>query len=633
MRTSYWVFVFFLCAIFFANTVVADKVYSPHHYIQKAHSLNLSDDDVWLKLLHYEVGFGSFSQQPKSAIHDDSFFISENGKTNPSDELDETLRSFFLKESKLNKPHTQCQFPARLLWLRKKLNINDHDIPQVNCPDFYEWTFNNSVESISVVYASGYLENPATFYGHILLKLNSGKKRKLLDQSINYGVIVPPDANPISYILKSLLGGYDGGFDDAIYNLHTRNYAEHELRDLWEYKLNLNQDEVDFLVGHVWELLGKRYTYYFFQKNCAYRLAEILEIVDGFNALPSNPIFTLPRATLKTLAQGSRKGESLINSISYHPSRQSRLYSKYSALNPKEKNSVKNIVINNKNYDSLSYQSLSITSKTNVLDTLIDYYKFTEKTESLSPTISNKFYEKSLSERFNLPPQKVMSNSSIPQPPHRGRRASQIRLGFLHNEKFGDGKIIHIRPTYYDVLDTDFGHVDDSALSMGEVKMVLIDGTLKIRHADIIKIKSVNPRITSLPGDNGKAWKLKLSLRQQSLSCLDCLALRFEGDYGLSIKPFSNLLIGAFAGAGVQDNRNQSGNLFVKTSIFSHLNVSKTMNIRFLAELPKQIDGSGGGENKFLLEARQAISTNVDIRFQYEKNHVSEYSIAVGYYF
>jgi hypothetical protein len=57
------------------------------------------------------------------------------------------------------------------------------------------------------------------------------------------------------------------------------------------------------------------------------------------------------------------------------------------------------------------------------------------------------------------------------------------------------------------------------------------------------------------------------------------------------------------------------------------------MNIRFLAELPKQIDGTGGGENKFLLEARQAISTNVDIRFQYEKNHVSEYSIAIGYYF
>ena len=55
--------------------------------------------------------------------------------------------------------------------------------------------------------------------------------------------------------------------------------------------------------------------------------------------------------------------------------------------------------------------------------------------------------------------------------------------------------------------------------------------------------------------------------------------------------------------------------------------------MRVLAELPEQIDGSGGGENNFLLEARQVISKNADIRFLYEKNHTSEYSIAIGYYF
>jgi hypothetical protein len=627
--------IWFVFAIFFTDLVLADKIYRPQHYIQKAHSLDLSKNAVWQKLLHYEVGF-AFTRQPQSAIHNNDFFISDNGRTNPFDELDETLRAFFLVTSDARETHAQCRFPARLLWLKKQLNITDQDLPKVNCQDFHEWTFNNSVESISIVYASGYLDNPATFYGHTLLKLNSGKKTnktKLLDQSINYGVIVPPNANPVSYILRSLFGGYDGGFNHASYNLHTRNYAEHELRDLWEYELNLSQDEVDFIVGHAWELLGKRYTYYFFQQNCAYRLAEILEIVDGVEILPPNPIFTLPRSILQQMAQGSRQGEPLIKAINYHPSRQSRLYGKYSDLTPIEKKSVGNIASNIERYKSKLYESLSLNSKQNVSNTLMDYFKFTEKTEFFPADISNKYYEKSVLERFKLPSRKETKNTLKVQPPHEGRRASLLKLGFLHNDKLGDGLSIHLRPTYYDVLDTDSGHVKDSALAMGELKMVLIDDSLKIRHLDIVKIKSVNPEITGLPGDNGKAWKLKLGIRQQNLSCLDCLALRFESDYGLTARPLPFLLIGAFAGAGIQDNRNQSGNLFVKASVFSHIKVSNTINMRMLAELPEQIDGSGGGENNFLLEARQVISKNADIRFLYEKNHTSEYSIAIGYYF
>ena len=629
----------FICGVFFcmsSNLVLSENKHNAKYYIQKSRDLQLSKDIIWQKLLHYELA-ADFNQQLQSAIQSSDFFLSENGRTSLSDELEETLYALFLVTNGTDEKHAQCKFPARLQWLKKKLSILDGDLPKLECQNFNDWTFGNSVQSISMVYASGFLGNPATFYGHTLLKLNSGiktNKTKLMDQSINYGIISPPDANAVSYILKSLVGGYEGRLDATSYSVHTRNYAEHELRDLWEYELNLNQDETDFIAKHLWELIGKRYTYYFFRKNCAYRLAEILEIVEGVETLPSNPVYILPRAILQKMSRSFHHGKPLIRSKIYHPSRQSRLYTKFSALTSTEQKNVRHIVSSVNNFNSESYKSLALDSKKNVSNTLLDYYKFTEKSEFLPIDVSNKLYDKSLIERFKLGP-KLKNISPLKEflAPDQGRRSSQIRLGILHNNKLGDGASIHVRPAYYDVLDADSGHAKDSALAMGELKMVLIDNSIKIRQLDIVKIKSVNPNVTSLPGDNGKAWKFKLSLRQQNLECLDCLALRVESDYGYTTRPSKNFLIGVFAGAGIQDNRNNSGNIFAKASFFSHIRISNSTNMRLLAELPEQLDGSGGGENHFLLEMRQVLSKNIDMRFLLEKNYTNEISIALGYYF
>ena len=91
------------------------------------------------------------------------------------------LKAYSLNLLDLLKPH----------YLKKKLNILDTDLPKLKCQNFNDWTFSNSVQSISMIYASGFLGNPATFYGHTLLKLNSRRttnQTKLMDQSINYGI-------------------------------------------------------------------------------------------------------------------------------------------------------------------------------------------------------------------------------------------------------------------------------------------------------------------------------------------------------------------------------------------------------------------------------------------------------------
>jgi hypothetical protein len=153
------------------------------------------------------------------------------------------------------------------------------------------------IDSISLLYATGYLGNPASYYGHTLLKFNSSHKlqSKLLDVSVNYGAIVPSGENPLSYIFKGMLGGYDGGFSHIEFYFHNHNYGELELRDIWEYELGFSNADVQLMVAHLWELMGKKNTYYFFRKNCAYRIAEILELAGDLKIIPDDRPWVFPQ--------------------------------------------------------------------------------------------------------------------------------------------------------------------------------------------------------------------------------------------------------------------------------------------------------------------------------------------------
>lgn len=128
------------------------------------------------------------------------------------------------------------------------------------------WSRTGAVEGISVIFASGHLSNPASFYGHLLVKFNSPGERAaedLLETTLNYGAVIPPNEGAISYIINGLLGGYNSTFTHLEFFQHNHNYAETQLRDLWEYELDLTPSEVDLIVSHTWEVLGKDNKYYF----------------------------------------------------------------------------------------------------------------------------------------------------------------------------------------------------------------------------------------------------------------------------------------------------------------------------------------------------------------------------------
>ena len=516
------------------TTIFEGKSSKVEDIVRLALEQGLAGQKAWLRLGHYEEDRNSASGW-RSAIHSPTFFLAKDGATDPAAELEATIRGFAQPSGDSPDLHPQCHMKGRYTWLLSTLQLDSNLFPAIHCEAYSKWSKGYDVESISLLYATGYLGNPASFYGHTLLKFNSidPTRSKLLDVSVNYGAIVPPNEGPITYILKGISGGYDAGFSHIEFYFHNHNYGELELRDVWEYRLDLSQSQVDLIMGHLWELLGKKYSYYFFRKNCAYRMAEILELVEGLEIIPRSHPYVYPQTVITNLSEAAIEGQSVVSEVVYHPSRQSRLYDKYQQLDKAEKQAVALVVEDINHLKKLESQQLDSGSKQVVLETLSDYIQFVSDPQEPSD-IDKSRYKQVLVERFKLPSGSRFKTIRATRPPHQGRRPSYIQVGGINNQALGQGISINFRPSYYDALDAGSGHVDNSELKMAQVQLRFLDNRLSIKSLNVVSVKSVSSGTIALPGDRGFTWGLALGAEQQNLRCDDCLVARFQGDVGLA---------------------------------------------------------------------------------------------------
>ena len=604
----------------------------PHHtqLLEAAKLSNLSHSPAWLKLLHYEpVGFSETALE--SAIHSPEFFLTANGRYEPEAELNEMVRSMLKVDTSTSDQHAVCRFPARAAWLKKQLSIPTEWIPVTDCPEFENWSFNGTTDSISIVFATGYLGNPASYYGHTLVKLNSRLQQKqtsLLDVSVNYGAIVPDNEDPLTYIVKGVTGGYDGGFSHIQYYFHTHNYGENELRDLWEYELDLPQEAVDLIVAHAWEVLGRKYTYYFFRKNCAYRMAELLQVVEGIDIIPENRPFTMPQSLISKLGSSKRSGSSLVRKVIYHPSRQSRLYSRFEALSNDKKLRVRKIIDSEQGL----VESKIVLSYAEV-DVLLDYYQYLIKSESASTANSEERYRQVLLYRYRMPPQREVDVIPSKLSPDQSRKPSRIELSGIHSSTYGSGLGVTLRPAYYDTLDGDDAHVSNSGLSMGELSIQFINNDWQIDRFDLINIESANTQVTGLPGDIRKAWMLRAGWVRPDLSCTGCVAPRIEGAWGRTFTPVDNFNVTAMLGASLQERRYEQNLLDATVNIrgVKYFNSKTSVLLERVVRIPVESQGVTHREDRAVL--RYMLGRNADIRLRYKADQAEEFSLGLGLYF
>jgi hypothetical protein len=410
----------------------------------------------WLRLLHYEADWVSLGKT-RSAIHSPEFFLSPSGSTNPEEELRASLSAMLAPVSPDPNAHAKCRFPARRIWLTQNFPEYRESLQEIECPDFSAWLPLKKIDSVSLVFANGYLGNPASYYGHLFLKFNGARDSAssyLIDQTLNFGAIGTNMDDPVSYILKGVIGGYEGGFSPAEFYFHNASYTERELRDLWEYRLNFDESEVRYIISHAWEVKGKRYTYYFFRANCAFRVAELIEIVDGIDIIPKNRPWTIPQAVLQTMHRARHEGKPLIDNRIVHPSRQTRLYRRYRDLDQKQRKIITDLVSRQTRLDGQQVQSLPVPERQAILDTLLDYYQFTQDRKETLAVPMSEDYVAALSARLSLPPGDSAKQGSIEEvAPDAGKAPSWAQLGLVYQQGAGVGQTLRIRPAYYDSLD------------------------------------------------------------------------------------------------------------------------------------------------------------------------------------
>jgi len=612
----------------FANASAVDLL------IAKAKQKNISEHKVWRKLMFYEADSAS-TTGIKSAVISDGFFLSETGKTDSLSELIATIKAFS-ETSKINPDeHAQCVFRGRYLWLKAQLGFSDQDIKSQQCPGYDKWSLDKTISSISVVLATGYLGNPASYYGHLLVKMNTGdevKRTSLEDVSINYGAIVPDNENPVVYIAKGIFGGYEAGFSHIQFYFHNHNYGENENRDLWEYELELSNDEVQLVVAHAWEVMRQKYNYFFLDKNCAYRVADLFAVLEGVDILPDNPLWVVPQSVIQEIAAINRNGQSLVKSVSFHPSRQSRLYKRYSNLSDQEKDILYEVVSDTGFLNEKEFLNLELMSKQNILDTLLDYYQYLRDSHALSNDDNNIKYRKVLSKRYQLPAGEKLFDYSSTNVPHQGRAPSLMSFGFVDNEVKGEGGRLVVRPAYYDSLDADYGHVRNASLAMAELQLEVFDGKYSVRSFDFINIESVNSFVTGLPGDRGLGWKLRFGAEQQNFSCEKCVVMRLQGDVGMMSNIGDSFVMGGYIGGAVQDNKNNEGKVFLRGSLFSNIEFDRVLRLRLEVEQREYFHSAVHEDFKGSAWLRYRTSKNTDIRLGYEKSLAEQVSVSASIY-
>ncbi|MBI3994603.1 MAG: DUF4105 domain-containing protein, partial [Nitrospirae bacterium] len=276
---------FLLITLFFLGPPAYASVQEQDPYLNRligqAVSKRLSETRYWRLLVHYKrTIFGGYESEEDGP----EFFNTPEGKTDPEAELAATLRNFFKTPSDLKpgEEHPQCNFPARYKWLKSELSFDPAKLPEQRCERLENWLKDLDPEKITLVFASYYMNNPASMFGHTFLRIDKkreGPQQKLLDYGINYAAHADTN-NPLVYTLKGVFGGFKGAIATFPYYVKVQEYSNLENRDLWEYELNFTEDQINYFLLHLWELGGNYFDYYYFQENCSYHILSLLEVAN-----------------------------------------------------------------------------------------------------------------------------------------------------------------------------------------------------------------------------------------------------------------------------------------------------------------------------------------------------------------
>lgn len=426
----------------------------------------LYDNTYWAKLLHYKNG--------KSEVDSNNFFISKNGKTNLKEELLETIKS--LENGTKN---TLCRFPLRVKWLKEKLPSLSSKIKEYECKDLDLYLKEINAKYATLIFPTSHINSPASMYGHTFLRLSGDEKTPLLGNAVNYAAQTE-ETNGLIFAYKGLFGGYEGKYSILPYYKKIKEYNNLEQRDIWEYKLDLNQEEVEKIALHSYELKDSYSFYYFFLENCSYNLLWLLEIARSDLELVNN--FYLKAAPLDTIK--ILKKYDLIKQSEYRYSKMTKM--KHILRNEiSNKKYIKSFIKENKKLPN----SLTLKDKAAYLDLKIEYTQYLRSKNKLDKKDYLKKYLKLLKERSNI---SIVSDYKIKKAsnPLYSHDSARFSLSYNSDKTYE----ISIKPVYSNIYDISYGYLDGAYIDFFDLNLKKDDNKVFIDKFKLLDISSLSKR-------------------------------------------------------------------------------------------------------------------------------------------
>ncbi len=471
----------------------------------RAREQNLAVEPGWQRLVHYvpdRIGRGVHS-----VIDDPIFFVAADGARNPATELAATLAVFFSDVPRVEEPQ-QCRYRARYLWLRQRLTFDPQRMPEHDCSRYQTWAAGLAASTLAMVFASNDLNSPSSMFGHTLLRVDArsrNQSEQLLSYAINYAAYTGPDAGAL-YALRGLVGGYKGYFALFPYYEKVKEYARIEHRDLWEYPLRLDADQVQGLLAHLWELRGVGSDYYFLSENCSYQLLLALETVRPELALSARfregfP-YAIPIDTVRVLRDAG-----LLDLPSFRPSQARQIRHRFGELTPSQQTWVRRYAAGDAALDASALAAEPVQAQARMLELAHDFLYLAFQDEDLNREQALPRARAALVERARLGIADA-GFSAVPQPassPDQGHGSGRVSGGIRFDDE-RSASLFRIRPAYHDRLDPPAGYLAGGEIEFLDLEFLADSDGLDLDAARLLSIQALAPRDEAF-----KSWSWQFS--------------------------------------------------------------------------------------------------------------------------
>lgn len=466
-------------------------------YSQASTLEEFSESTEWHSLIRYKKSFWGTT---KSLVTAKEYFISPNGSQSPFEELKATIKGINSPNIKDMNNHPKCLYPGRVILLKKN-GLISKNLSLNNCSAYKKFLKKISLESVSIIFSSYFIEKPASTFGHTFFRLRSkssvSQNNDLLDYGVDFAARVTT-SNPIIYGIKGIIGGFKGEYSLMPYYVKVKEYNDMESRDLWDYQINLTQSDKTYFQAHLFEMNRAYFNYLYFSENCSYHILSFLnairpdwELMDELtqNVPPVDTIYAL------------FKSKKIIKKIKLRPSKHTEIRSNFKSLNKEQLSKFEDLISNKKSIESIKDNPNEVFT----LDTYNLYIDFKEAKEALSTSLNSEVRKKYRNKKFkingkrstlNSTPKKISYIENYKTSPEKGHTTNRVQLR-NNQDKSGNFFELEHRAALHDLLDRKIGYLPMSSTELFRTKFTYDkyqNKKVRLSEMHFVNVAALRPR-------------------------------------------------------------------------------------------------------------------------------------------